>query len=666
MASPAAPPSAPAPVPPSKRGLLLAEDLVRAAYLVLAVVILVGVGILAKEWFLGVLGEDGETSRKRKARSSSTEQTSEDQAEWKGPDLEREAEMRWKEKEKHAAAVAEAEARADEEARRQAALLAERQREEQERLARIEEERKKKEIEAATAIEQERTRLVPFHSAVSGLLRKYQFAQAVDLCQQALKEMAGESARGAVSLRLQDAEALLAMFEKMLERIRGGSVKLEIADTITVTLTTADNEKWSGSAAEGAARMTQRWVDTKPQSVYTIFMSASPSPGELYCLALFCFEHGLVDEGEITLVDCFKRDLERKPAIDALLARVRSCAIPEGGFVLFKGEWITPEEKSYIERGYVRYEGKWMTEDEMMIARGFVQHDGRWMSRDEKEKIEKREAELAALKSKLQPKGLIDKPGADTESLPWNKARLVKTANYRIKSNLNVDAVNDCAYTMEVLHLNFKKVLGLEQKKMATFQVNVARTAAEYHKDLGGPQGALGHCSSEGEICAFYLPGEHGLNTTSVLMHEGTHQFVFRISPNAPIWMHEGMATYFECSKFDGRDLKIGLKNKLRLGTIQGSIQNGTYAPLSEFIAGKGGDPYSQGWSLVYYLIHAHNGRYARCFDRYLRKVGSQMEPKHFMKAFGVKDLDAFEDDWKAFVLGLSREDAEDQADTHK
>ncbi|MDQ7780608.1 MAG: FHA domain-containing protein, partial [Planctomycetota bacterium] len=449
-------PPAPQPVSPDARALaasrqqrllLWLEDIKRALYIVMAVGILVVVGFVAREQFFseGDGGDDKSGTRKRQAKSTTDGSTSEGLGSDMAADLQREAETKRREKEKHAAQLADAKRKAEEEERKQAAIMEEKRKTEEERLARIEEEKRRQEKEMAAALEAEKVKAAPLYAAVGELVRKYNFDKAIAMCNSAREEILDVSLRAEIAQRAQEIEALRAMFENMLQRMKSGQVVLELTDTVSVQIENGDAEKWSGSTAGGAAKITQRWTDTKPRAVVSIFLSASPSPGELFCLGLFCYEHGLIEEAEEVLIDCYKKDSERKSAIDQLIARARQVAVPEGGFLLYKGSWVTAEEKSYLERGYVKYDGKWMTEDEMMTAKGYVKHEGRWITQEEKEKIEKREAELAALKLKLQPKGLIDKPGADTEAIPWAKAQELKTANYRVKSNLSPEALRDCA-----------------------------------------------------------------------------------------------------------------------------------------------------------------------------------------------------------------------------
>ena len=68
--------------------------------------------------------------------------------------------------------------------------------------------------------------------------------------------------------------------------------------------------------------------------------------------------------------------------------------------------------------------------------------------------------------------------------------------------------------------------------------------------------------------------------------------------------------------------------------------------------------------ALIYFLIHYSNGRYSTQFKAFfdrIRKSGEWHEPvKFFMECFSIKDLDAFEDEWKDYILNLKLDDAAD------
>ena len=88
---------------------------------------------------------------------------------------------------------------------------------------------------------------------------------------------------------------------------------------------------------------------------------------------------------------------------------------------------------------------------------------------------------------------------------------------------------------MEALNWNFRRILGLGNKRMPRFEIQVCASMKEYRDILKGR--GLGQAGSGGVIKTFYQPPR----TTAVLMHEGVHQFVYKLAPTCPRWVHEGM-----------------------------------------------------------------------------------------------------------------------------
>jgi hypothetical protein len=388
------------------------------------------------------------------------------------------------------------------------------------------------------------------------------------------------------------------------------------------------------------------------------------SAEDRYGAGLFCFEFGLQEDGEYHLARCVKLDKSRKLFLDLLVARVRGVELPPGGFLVYQDQWVTAEEKGLIAKGYRRHNGKWMTEEEINKSKGLVKVGDVWMTPAEAKAKEKLDRKIA----KIAPKGYINKNGW-YDGKPWEQAIVLETQNYKIKSNLKKEAIEDAGKIMEWMAWNFRRAFNFN-KRMPRFEVWIGGSKQDYTTHGGGRGAALGHCSSGGVISTFYQPPK----TLLVLMHEGTHQFLFRIAPTCPRWMHEGMASFFECSKFkvDVKRkllvLQTGLINKNRCLHIQREIKAGTNKPIIEQIHGNIGglQMYHQGWALVYYIVHAHNGKYARHWLDFVKDVGKGSAEKWFKKWLGVRDLQAFEEDWKKFILALDPRKGVDLDAGHK
>jgi hypothetical protein len=53
------------------------------------------------------------------------------------------------------------------------------------------------------------------------------------------------------------------------------------------------------------------------------------------------------------------------------------------GFVQHEGRWVSPEDKAKLEQGLVQVDGRWMSPDAARRAQGLEEFDGRWLPREE-------------------------------------------------------------------------------------------------------------------------------------------------------------------------------------------------------------------------------------------------------------------------------------------
>ncbi|MHC5035767.1 MAG: FHA domain-containing protein [Planctomycetota bacterium] len=534
---------------------------------------------------------------------------------------------------------------------------AERVADEAKRKAEAEARAKRRTAEAGQFAEEKKT-FLDMAPVLSSLLRKFKFDVAQERIQEFQSAVKTEAGLELAVMRSDEIGAMASAFEKMWKNLDSGD-EISVRGR-TVRIRKADAEGIRGQIGMGST--TQKWINVPPEDLVPLFDWTGMTAEDRYGVGLLCFEMGLQEEGESQLAQCVQLDPGQKLLLDLLVARVRGIDPPAGGFLIYLDMWITAEEKALVDKGYRRYKGKWMTEAEVNKAKGLVQVGDEWMTPEEKREKEELEKKI----DKIRPKGYIDKPGY-YDGKPWEKAITIETRNYKIKSNLKREAVEDAGKIMEWMNWNFRQIFRF-RKRMQKFEVWIGGTRKDYMDHGGGRGGALGHCTSGGVISTFYQPPI----TLLVLMHEGTHQFIFRIAPTCPRWMHEGMATFFECSKFKV-DLKrkilalrTGLLNRNRLMTIRRSLNNGTAASMDDFINGRKGDPYSQGWAFVYYIVNAHKGMYARHWLSFLKDIGKGKPEKWLKKWMGIRNLAAFEKDWKEFILALDPNKGEDQKIDHK
>ncbi|MFH0887976.1 MAG: DUF1570 domain-containing protein [Planctomycetota bacterium] len=325
--------------------------------------------------------------------------------------------------------------------------------------------------------------------------------------------------------------------------------------------------------------------------------------------------------------------------------------------------------------------------------------DGQWMTPEEKQRLENSPESTQSVKpdETITPtdiyKSLLDKPGADSENLPWAKAREKKTKHFNIKTNLSVEALNEIDTLLECAYPLRQKFFGLPKTK-EKLNVWVPKNFDEFSKvsaDLS-PGMYLGAglfiprertVQYEDYIIVYYGGNDTSQisTVTSVLLHEFTHYTMALVHRSAdcglpPMWLNEGMPFYFETAKFDGKKLNTDIIHNYCLSTIKKVISQKTSLELKNFINlsmaehNKNPDIYNaEGWSLIYFLFNGRNGKYKQGIEAYIKNYKDKKiavlfninnlwikdKAKHiqiFEQSIGMP-IDKLEKEWKEYILKL-------------
>jgi hypothetical protein len=354
--------------------------------------------------------------------------------------------------------------------------------------------------------------------------------------------------------------------------------------------------------------------------------------------------------------------------------------------VKYQDKWQTPDELK--AQGLEIYKGKWVPYEQAMKAQGYIKFEEQWVSPKEYALIKK-------LLKDTPPKGVIDKPGADSENLPWDNAREKGTEHFIVKTNLSSDALNDLCFILEYAHFFWQDFFGLaDAKKSGPTKVFVTKDRTDFENLFRKLMGINPSAGSGGTFIPQTEPrnqlGETFLilpyltepenNSLRNCIHEGTHYTLYSISkdhgcPAAPQWLDEGLATYFEASAIKGNRLVTRLLNQSRLDGAKKHITDKNYIPLKEFInlsrdehRDRHDIAYAEGWSLVYFLIHNAAGKYDPGFHAYFDAWKNKQiamvwtngweiknKPEHlklFEECMGVP-IDQLEQEWKEYILSL-------------
>jgi hypothetical protein len=115
-----------------------------------------------------------------------------------------------------------------------------------------------------------------------------------------------------------------------------------------------------------------------------------------------------------------------------------------------------------------------------------------------------------------------------------------------------------------------------------------------------------------------YFPGfrefllfcrEETTETRETLVHEGFHQYLHHFLEDAPRWFNEGMASYFEATKWTPNGAKIGGPLKMRVETFKSEgyhardLKDLMQLSAEEFMdPSRAADHYAQSWALCNFL----------------------------------------------------------------
>jgi len=389
-----------------------------------------------------------------------------------------------------------------------------------------------------------------------------------------------------------------------------------------------------------------------------------------YNLGLWCEQNKLPEQAQAQ----FEKVIELNPN--------HTDARKKLGHIKYKDKWQTPDELK--AQGLEFYKGKWIPYEEAMKVQGYVKFDELW--------ITSKERDFAVKLNKLYPwTGVIDKPGADSENLPWEKARVKETDHFIVKTNLSSDALNDMCFQLEYMYFIISDFLGFHESKQKSINskekliVSMTKNRNEFEKIFNDLLGYQPETWVQGQFCTYSETTSHKdeiviyySDWKGCLLHELSHYVVILVGriyvttwPNPPIWLWEGLPVYFEFCKVDSKKLVANLIHQSRLTKIKNFINNNKYIALADFINLPTSKYdieicYSEGWSLVYFLINGKAGEYKQKFRAYIEawknnkiivSQGCVIQDKNthlklFEECMGVP-IDQLEQEWKEYILQL-------------
>lgn len=249
----------------------------------------------------------------------------------------------------------------------------------------------------------------------------------------------------------------------------------------------------------------------------------------------------------------------------------------------------------------------------------------------------------------------------------WTRRFKVEDALYTVESDIDRKICKDAATVLERSRRFYERDLGWkvgeadESAKSAPFRVYIfsGKTGFEnYRKSFGSapihnPAGLFDPTLRQ--LLIWNLPSRTELLRT--VRHEGFHQFLDHALPNAPTWLNEGLAEYYERSRTELGPPQLGAVHPAHLRTLSrpGAIPKvGAFLRVSrkQFYASALVN-YARGWALVHFLRRGPK-RWRPIFARFVDAIreGNSQDEAAGIALRGNSEA-ALRDAWTQHLEGL-------------
>lgn len=500
--------------------------------------------------------------------------------------------------------------------------------------------------------------------------RTFSFRLAIEQFENFKKDLFKKESIARVTDRINELKEIKKLFDKLVTDINTHSLKddkYQIKDDFFGTLTEANEEQFTVTIPEGVSRY--RWEYLTANKMYHFFRRIELTAAQLLLLAKFCFNSDMEAEGQSCLIAYLEKSTKNigasKKNANQLLAKFWKISIPEGGFVPYRGKFVTAEEYDNLHKGLVKWNDQWITQkekrqlekgdtgqgnkenDKKLIARGLIKYKGKWYSSKDLEKIRQN----------------------------WEDAWTLDSTHYKLRTNIGSKFLIEMKNFMEAAYPEYEKFF--KKKIHRPIEIYAFRTFSDYQN----------YCINEGcpnlikaggfaENKNFRGVGYKRIKDDTkeafnelwrTLIHEGTHVYHYLVAPNlhnAPTWYMESISTQFEGHFWDGKTLTVDHISKSRYYGIKTKLQNQQYMTWDTLfnsdsitlINTNSFDAmtfYSEAWSIYYYFTHTPNIKMKNKFEHFVSDMnrGHFKNPNTaFTETFGDLMIQ-LEQDWKNYIL---------------
>ena len=247
---------------------------------------------------------------------------------------------------------------------------------------------------------------------------------------------------------------------------------------------------------------------------------------------------------------------------------------------------------------------------------------------------------------------------------PWSKKYEATSTHYHVVSDIDkktcreATVVLEQAYRAYSVQLDWVRSTG-KKRRFKVYIFSGEDGYLDYSKGVLGsiPVHSAGLYSSVlKQLLIWNLPDREAMFRT--VRHEGFHQFLDSIlAEEAPRWLDEGMAEYYETADSKSGSFKGG---QTRTDHLKELARGDRIIPLKKFLYEPPGDfykdasrHYAQGWGMVHFLLHGGAERrqvWKRLFEPLL---DGKTAEQALESAFGPIDVAAFEKEFVAYLKSM-------------
>ncbi len=262
----------------------------------------------------------------------------------------------------------------------------------------------------------------------------------------------------------------------------------------------------------------------------------------------------------------------------------------------------------------------------------------------QKQSISHRSGQTAAAMSESQESA---PPELDIETVDID----IDTDRYTIDGNERAEIRREIRKLIGL----YDEYLGIRVSPEFDVQLDVLGNRRTYQERQGTPQNTGGfYRQSTGETV---VSGDTDRSfTRRTMLHESSHAILADGFPNAPRWLNEGMAEYFEGMELRGGRILIP-RQEDRRRFVQGELRGGVRSQLERLLALESQAwndqaetdfrfSYDQAWSIVYMLMETSRSRETL---RQLLEAGSGSSIESIERIY-PQGLGGFIRDWERWL----------------